>query len=230
MTGETLPTEAQVMERLHDLLQTGRRLLGQRPDHPEHGPEYWVDSELIPETQAWLSSAANLVTLLATPGSYYREELARISRHDDLKVGASWVVVQKMLGLVISLQDEVSHGLVSKLEYMVLAAAFDDFLDHAAAFHKGNNAREAGVLAAVVLEDTIKRIATKNGVTAEGLSLEQLVDELVKVGVFTPVKAKRVKAYAGVRNPALHAEWDKFDIRDAGELIAGTRELIEDFL
>ena len=122
------------------------------------------------------------------------------------------------------------HGLLKKIEYIVVATAFDDFLDHAETFHKANMAREAGVLAAVVLEDVIKRIAEKNGVSPSGQSLEPLVDVLVKAQVFTPVKAKRIKAYVGVRNPALHAEWDKFDIRDAGDLITGTRDLIEHYL
>jgi uncharacterized protein YutE (UPF0331/DUF86 family) len=147
-----------------------------------------------------------------------------------MKDGAPWTSVQKTLGLLASVKDDAAHGLLQKLEYLVVATTFDDFLDHADAFHKANKAREAGVLAAIVLEDTIEKIALKNGIVTTGRSLELLVDELVKKNVLTPVKAKRVKAYAGVRNPALHAEWDKFDVRDAGELIAGTRELIEHYV
>jgi hypothetical protein len=177
-----------------------------------------------------MSSAANLVTFLAPPGSYFRDELQRITTNDQLRGGAPWALVQKTQGLLQAIKDEAGHGLLTKLEYIAVATAFDDFLDHAEAFHKANKAREAGVLAAIVLEDTIKRIAAKNNVASAGVSLEQLIDELVKANVFTPVKAKRIKGYAGVRNPALHAEWDKFDIRDAGDLIAGTRELIESYL
>ena len=222
--------EPKLMSRIDALLQTGQTLLARRRHQGEHGPEYWVEERFIPDAQAWMTSAANLVSITTANGSYFREELLRITTNDRLQGGAPWALVQKMHGLLASLKDEAVHGLLRKLEDVVLATAFDDFLDHAETFHKGNKASEAGVLAAIVLEDTIKRIAVKNNVSAAGLSLEQLVDELVKAGVFTPVKAKRVKAYAGVRNPALHAEWDKFDIRDAGELISGTRELIENFL
>ncbi len=48
--------------------------------------------------------------------------------------------------------------------------------------------------------------------------------------IFTLVKAKRIKGFARVRNHALHAEWNKFDIKDVGELISGTREIIDNFL
>jgi len=46
----------------------------------------------------------------------------------------------------------------------------------------------------------------------------------------TPVKAKRFKGFSGVRNSALHAEWDQIDIKDVGELINGIREMIEQYL
>ncbi len=219
-----------LLKRIDILLERGSALMSRRPHDREYGPEYWVDSHLLPEVQAWITSAANIVSFTTLPGSYFREELERITKSGELASGAPWALIQKMHGLLHSLKEEAEHGLLRRLEDVVMATAFDDFLDHAEAFHRANKAREAGVLAAIVLEDTIKRIAAKNSVNGAGLTLEPLVDALVKASVFTPVKAKRVKAYAGVRNPALHAEWDKFDIRDAGELISGTRELIEHFL
>jgi hypothetical protein len=220
----------EIKNRLEELIGRGNKFIPQRHREREYGPAFWVHDELISSIQAWMTSGANLILLITPPASYFREELARITENDQLKGGAPWALVQKMNGLLVSLKEEAEHGLVQRIEDVVVATAFDDFLDHASAFHKANHAREAGVLAAIVLEDTIKRIATRNSVKSDGLSLEQLIDELVKANVFTPVKAKRVKGYAGVRNPALHAEWDKFDIKDAGELISGTRELLDSYL
>jgi hypothetical protein len=37
-------------------------------------------------------------------------------------------------------------------------------------------------------------------------------------------------AEAGVRNGALHAKWEDFEISDVGKLITATRELIENYL
>jgi hypothetical protein len=222
--------EREILARITALLSSGETLLGQRKHGGEYGPEHWVPYKLLSEAQSWIASVANLVRLVSLPGSFFFEELDRLTKHDDLKSGASWPVMQKLYGLLASIEQEAAHGLLRKLEYKIVATTFDDFLDHAEDFHKANKAPEAGVLAAVVLEDTIKKIAAKNNISFKGKSLEPLIDELTKADIFTAVKAKRVKAYAGVRNPALHAEWDKFDIRDAGELISGTRELIEHFL
>ena len=57
-----------------------------------------------------------------------------------------------------------------------------------------------------------------------------MVDQLTNAQVITTVKAKRIKSYAGVRNSALHAEWDKLDLKDVGHAIEGVRELLDDYL
>jgi hypothetical protein len=184
----------------------------------------------MPEFLAWCSSVANLITAIAPSSSPLHKQVSAILEHDDLKNGVPSNVVLQMRGLLASTREEFEHGLLGKLEYIVAAATFDDFLDHAAAYHKGGKKIEASVLASTVLEDTVKKIAGKNSITVAGRSLDPLIDDLVKAGIFTPVKAKRVKSFVAVRNHALHAEWDSFDLRDVGELITGTRDLIEGFL
>lgn len=214
--------QEQVLQRIDALINEGQKLIRGR----DLG-DYWVhDIEVV---QGWMSSAANAIFQLAPPSSFYRSEVERLTNHEQLKGGIPIHIVQKLFGVLSSVREEAKNGLLEKLEYQAFATAFDDFIDHAAEFHRSGKAKEAAVLAAVVLEDTLKRIARKNGIDPSNKSLEPLIDELMKAEVFTQVKAKRIKAYSGVRNPALHAEWDKIDIRDVGGLIEGTRELIDTF-
>lgn len=216
-------------KRFSELLTVGEKLVNSLPSD-EHGPRNWVQPHRIAEYQQWLSSVANLMHLVAPRDSTFIVECDRTMNDDALKHGVPARVVQKMHGLLKSADEEWKRGLLRKIEYIVAAETFDDFLDHAASYHKGNKKIESSVLASAVLEDTIKRIGRKNEINPQGLSLEPLIDELIKKDVFTPVKGKRVKGFAGVRNHALHAEWDQFDIKDVGGLIKGVRELIEQFL
>lgn len=216
-------------QRFKDLIQEADRLIKAIPWY-EGEPRYWVEDHQIAEYQKWLGSSANLLKLVTTSDSLFARESNKILGDQDAKIGISYRMVQKMYGLLLSAQDEWALGLLRKIEYMVVAEAFDDFLDHATYYHKGNKKKESSILASAVLEDTVKKIAKKNSLETKGVSLEPLIDNLVKANIFTPVKAKRIKGYAGVRNHALHAEWDDFDIRDVGELIKGTRELIDEFL
>ncbi len=135
-----------------------------------------------------------------------------------------------MQGLLSSAREEFAHGLLNKIEYVVAAETFDDFLDHAETYYKGKLKAEASVLASVVLEDTVKKIAKKNSRKVDGKSLEPIINNLVDASVFTQLEAKRIKSFAAIRNHALHAEWECSKIGDVDDLIKGTRKLLEDHL
>ncbi|MCH8027331.1 MAG: hypothetical protein IID63_04330 [candidate division Zixibacteria bacterium] len=132
-----------------------------------------------------------------------------------------------MAGILDSLEQEWEWGFLGHMEYVYVAETFDQFLDIAQDYHKANKKIESAVLASAVLEDTIKKICKKNKIDVKSKTLDPLVDELVKRNVVTTVKAKRIKSHTAIRNHALHADWDEFDIEDVGSMIKGIRELID---
>lgn len=89
---------------------------------------------------------------------------------------------------------------------------------------------ESSVLASIVFEDTLRKISEKYNAANSNESIEVIIDNLTKENAWNSVKAKRLKAYAAVRNKALHANWDEFELRDVGELIKVVRELLENNL
>lgn len=232
----------EITKRFEELIQKGNQLLGtlgpkttgfdrngNRRINPD-GYEYWVPARRSPEFKSWLTSASNLIHFLVPSESPLAQDCDRLMADEHLKQGVPSNVLVLMLGLLTGVKDEWDNGFLGKIEYIVAGATFDDFLDHAAEYHRGNKKIEAAVLSSAVLEDTVKKIAQKNGIQTGGKTLEPLINALVKANVLTSVKGKRVKAYAGVRNHALHAEWDEFEISDVGDLIHGTRELLENYL
>lgn len=212
-----------VSSRIDELIRTGNGIA-----HATSDAEFWMRD--VVASQSWMTSAANVIQQVAPSGSFFRDELNRLTTIDDMKRGIPITVIKKVLGLLQSIQLEEKAGLLSRLEDQVVATAFDEFLDHAAEYHRSGKVREAAVLASAVLEDTIKRIGAKNDVKTDGVSLEPLIDELSKRNIFTQVKAKRLKSYSAIRNHALHAEWEKLDLRDVGSQISGVRELLDEHL
>lgn len=212
-----------VLKRIEELIARGNATV-----HSQASDDFWMRDMV--STQSWMASAANAIQQVAPPGSFFRNELDRLMANSNLQSGIPMSVAAKILGLLQSVNLEAQSGLLIKLEDQVVATAFDDFIDHAADYHKSGKLKEAAILASAVLEDTIKRVAIKNNLDPKGMSLEPLVDELTKQGIFSPVKSKRVKSFAGVRNHALHAEWEKLDLKDVGALISGLRELLDEYL
>ncbi|GIP17505.1 hypothetical protein J40TS1_31470 [Paenibacillus montaniterrae] len=214
-----------IEQRFNELITQGAVLSSKAKED-----DYWIIDSYIPLFQTWLSSSINLIQMISPKQSFHFNECNKIMEHEQLNQGIPTLVFQRMFGLIASAFEEWKRGILKDIQYIVAAETFDDFLDHAFEYHKANKKNEAAILASSVLEDTIKKIATKNNITTKGVSLEPLIESLISSDILTVVKGKRIKAYAGIRNKALHAEWDEFDIRDTGEMIKGIRELIENYL
>src|SRR5262249_110129 len=177
----------EIEDRFAVLLGQGEHLMQCLP-RDQHGLEHFVASEDVPTYQAWLTSAANLIRLVARPESHFVTECDRLLTDRSMENGIGTLVIQKMYGLLSSTREEWNHGLLRRVEYIIAAETFDDFLDHAAHYHKGGKVIESAVLASAVLEDTVKKIAARNNVATAGRTLDPLIDELATAGVFTPVK------------------------------------------
>ena len=218
-----------ITKRFEELLDQGESLSKQVPLDSNSKPYYWIPAVSIAQYQAWVFSTANLLKQVSLKDSPYQSEVNRLLAHENMAGGVPSDIVFKMLGLLHSAYQEWVRDFLSKLEYVIVAETFDEFLDHAKSYHAANKKIEASVLVSAVFEDTINRIANKNSIDSKK-TLDPLIDALKSNGILTAVKAKRAKAYSGVRNKALHAEWDEFDVKDVGEMIKGVEEIIEEYL
>lgn len=194
------------------------------------GKAYYFNEDMTKVLQKWIASTVNIISITVPQNSYFMKECEHVLSDEHFKSSVPVHIIDRLSGLLEGLCDEIETGFFRQLEYIFTASAFDDFLDHAEHFHKGGKLTESSILASVVFEDTIRKIAKKNLIEEAGIDLETIINDLVTANVFTPVKAKRAKGNSAIRNKALHAQWNDFDLRDVGSLIKETRELIDSFL
>jgi len=175
----------------------------------------------------WLTSAANLVETVTQSRGPYSSQVRAILANENLTRGVPKQCVEKMVATLSAIKTDWTKGLVRQIEFLISAENFDAFLDHAEGFHKGGHARESGVLVSIVFEDAIRKLAKKHELDRNA-DIELLIDKISKAGAITPVMARRLKGGpAALRNKALHAKWKEFDIKDTGEAIRTTRELLQ---
>ena len=173
----------------------------------------------------WLASAQNIVHLVVTnPVNPYRATVDKVCSTDlgyDVpnSVGEVSVILRSLL-------QDIDSGLLASIEDQTRASVFDDFLDHAKEYAKDKLKNEAGVIAGVVFEDTLRGICRNTGIEEKDKKLDSLIDKLVKAGTLTQVKAKRARVAAHVRTKATHAQWDEFELEDVNTTIDFTEELI----
>jgi hypothetical protein len=173
----------------------------------------------------WLIAVQNLVhQLVLNPFNPYR---ARI----DLLVGVDrGYLTNEAVGqaaeVLLNLARDLDAGLVNGIVAAAQAEIFDDFLDHADYYLSGKRKEQAGVIAGVVFEDSIRRLSRKQGAPEAGQKLDALISSLATAGSLSQIQAKRARAAASLRTSATHAQWEEFDPSDVRATIDFTRELI----
>jgi hypothetical protein len=95
----------------------------------------------------------------------------------------------------------------------------------------------AAVLAGAVLEKALRTLCGQQlpsipVVTSKGepKTLNPLIDDLKKAGVFNELRAKQLRAWADIRNKAAHGEFDQFHKADVEQMIKGISNFLADYL
>ena len=184
-----------------------------------------VDPSHRADCSAWITAAHNIVHLaIPSKEAPYRKKADRIA---EAKYGLGiHHAVREFAAILNSLLVDAELGLLESVADQARAETFDDFLDHAKRYLDESNKNEAGVIAGVVFEDSLRSICRKSGIGERGKKLDSLISELATRSEFTPVKAKRARVCADVRTKATHAQWDEFELDDVRATIEFTRELI----
>jgi hypothetical protein len=180
---------------------------------------------VAPLCSAWLTATQNLVhQLVANPENPYRRKIDRLAEADH------GYAVHDAVGeageVLLNLARDVDSGLISGIVSSAQAEVFDDFIEHATQYLKANKKQQAGVIAGVVFEDSLRRLCRKHQIPEPGVPLDALITSLEKAGHLTSVQAKRARAATGLRTSATHAQWDEFLPDDVRSVIEYTKELI----
>jgi len=180
----------------------------------------FVAPESVLKCQILFARSANLIENITSKDSFYYREAERIIFGSKRQGGIHKNEIQMIIGHLEALLKDLENGLLTNIEYRISAKSFLDFFDHAKAYLKQNKKMEASVIASSVFEDTIRKIGKKY--CLEFPKLDRLIDELKKSEI--------IKYFAGIRNEAMHANWDKISLDDFEDLIRGIEKSIEKYL
>ncbi len=221
-----MAVERAVLARIKSLIDQGR------PVSPvvKQGHALTADEEAI--IAGWLTSVTHVLELTVPPLSAYRLMIGNINASYAAASGPRNMrsgerksnIVGEAVSILEALLADVEAGMISSLEDRVRGQAFDDFLEHAEEYVKRGRKNEAGVIAGVVFEDTMRSIGERNDVTNSQLA--QVINGLVSSGVISKTQSKRAKVAAHVRTKATHAEWGEFEMPAVEDTIRITREMI----
>jgi len=172
----------------------------------------------------WLAEVAHILDLaIHNPQNAYVRGIKQAT--DNGSYSYKFNVITRTLE---SLLRDIDAGLLGNLANKVRAETFDDFLDHAEEYKKVNRKNEAGVIAGVVFEDTIRRVYQNTIGDPVGEKVENIISALSSKGVLTGQQSKQARVASHVRTKATHANWDDFDLAGVENTIQFTRALLRE--
>jgi hypothetical protein len=183
------------------------------------------NDEHMHKCSAWIAAALNVVQLVITnPSNAYYQKAQEIAARP-----VSYIVnshVGEFCCVLENLLQDIDAGLLTSVADRARAELFDDFLDHAKDYLKAGMKNEAGVIAGVVFEDSLRKVCRKHGIQEAGKKLDDLISEVAKLDLISQTKAKRARVAAHVRTKATHAQWGEFDLNDVKVTIEFTEEFV----
>jgi hypothetical protein len=187
------------------------------------------DISHIAACEGWIVQAHNVV-ILAVPirDNPYRARVDRLVEHGGS--GGIVRVVASVAEILRALLPDIDRGLLSDFGNKIRAEAFDEFLDHATEYLKRRMKNEAGTIAGVVFEDTIRRVFRDKLGNEKGKQLEDVINELARANVITGQQSKQAKVASHVRTKATHAQWEEFDLEGVSQTVDITKRLLADHL
>ena len=131
-------------------------------------------------------------------------------------------------GLLLGTKSNLQSGLLDDLRSKVLIDIKTDFLETAKALLDEGQKDPAAVLACIVLEDSLKRLAQKSNLKeAQEKEMNMTAGLLFKAGIIEKSTNQSIQNFKNLRNAALHAQWQQVSGESVGLLLAFLPMFIE---
>lgn len=189
--------------------------------------------------EKYYSLRTKFLTLLHTLSIKERE---KDIEEQLLKLEGSQYDIPVLLGFIRGLKDDYESGMLDNISRMIEAEVTADYLGQAERLlQEGQPGKfdhvPAAVLIGATLEDALRRLCHRQmppialtKPSGEPKTLNPLIDDLKKAGVFNELKAKQLRSWADIRNQAAHGEFTQFNRQDVEQMIVGVENFLADYL
>ena len=213
-----------VMDRLNHLIEVGEEVLKTR--HPP--PPDFITSDFVKDDPFYQWRAGSLSFLKAVFGDnsiHFQEfqQRCRYSKYEDALQGQSILKAAK---------EDIEGGYLKKLEDLVAADIFTDFLEMAEYLLEQGYKDPAASLIGAVLEDGLRKIAKKNsGITLKSKeNISSLNHKIADAKIYNRLVQKQVEVWNEIRDNADHAKFSEYNADSVKEMCSGVRSFLGEYL
>ncbi len=150
--------------------------------------------------------------------------------------------VQWGIATLRSLKENLEEGFLGDLSDQIGAEIASDYMTQAVNLigegaDGAYNHVPAAVLSGAVLERALRELCEKQKpaisiVKDNGKykTMNPLIDDLKKVGLYNETRAKQLRHFADIRNHAAHGGFDEFNVDDVKAMIEGVNRFLSEYM
>jgi hypothetical protein len=158
-----------------------------------------------------------------------RDAIQRVVRtgHPTISSNIS-ACVSLIRGSLEGVKADIAGGLLISIRGAITGEVLSDLLKlcRTVLEAQGDSPKNvAAVLAAAAFEDTVRRMAERNGLDAEE-KLSDVLSALKGAGIIQGAQVGIAQSYLGFRNRALHANWNEIDRPEVVSVLGFVEQLI----
>jgi hypothetical protein len=192
-------------DRLTELLTEGRALqLLAKPTLKNPELKTIQDQERL---QAWISSVQNLVVGL------FGEQRAQFKDFAQLKTKKTYYpsTIKEICGFLSGVEDDLKKGILHGFEFIVAGELFENVLEQADHLCDVGHKDAAAVLARAVLENTLKKMAQRAGLSIRRKMAAELNDDLKIARAIDAARNLEIKGWLNIGNTSAHGDFTTYD-------------------
>ena len=209
-----------ILGRLDGLIHMGEEVLATL--HPRSNyVGLWVNEDIF---RQWRTSCLSFLNTLPSEYIYRREfeNCCQDADEDDVKQGVA---------VLRAARDDISGGYLQKVQTLVSASVFSDFLDMAEHLLDNGYKDPAASLIGAVLEDGLRRICGDNNITVKSDdNISSLNQKLTQKPVYTLLQRKQIEVWNKLRDYADHGYFDQYSAENVKDMLQGVRNFLADYL
>ncbi len=135
---------------------------------------------------------------------------------------------QDIVGTLKALRRDYDAGYFTRVQGLIRAEVFADFLEMARHLLDQGYKDPAAVLAGGVLEDHLRTLCAAHGISTSTAGRPKKADamnaEIAGAEVYNKLDQKNVTAWLELRNRAAHGQYDQYTADQVATMIAGVQE------
>jgi len=234
------------LDRFDELISVGEGIAHRVQTIPGKVKESFVRGTLYKEKERykietaafyqWKVNCANLISQVV-PSQHTHRKIVKVFR--DLMPRIEQV--QWGVANLRALKEDFEKGSLGNLLLQVESELAADYMGQAEGLLVEGQQEKfdhvpAAVLAGAILEKVLRTLCDQQQQpistiksSGERKTLDPLISDLKKAGVFNETKAKQLRAWAAIRNHAAHGEFDQFARKDVEDMIRGIRNFLADY-